>query len=162
MINLIRNIYTCIAVNYVDPSGHYAVALYTLVKIVAGGVVFYVSYSTWKRRRIKTRYAGRRVTFKTRISIWLTWRAANRIMHSKGKGKKKKQSKMSEKEKSSDTPSWADGHNPKAGENGNAYAKREMDQRYGKGKWKRKGRQGHEYSELKKWADRGYRYKKRR
>lgn len=127
MINLIRNIYTCIAVNYVDPSGHYAVALYTLVKIVAGGVVFYVSYSTWKRRRIKTRYAGRRVTFKTRISIWFTWRAANRIMHSKGKGKKKKQSKMSEKEKSSDTPSWADGHNPKAGENGNAYAKREME-----------------------------------
>ena len=149
-------------INHVDPSGHYAVALYTLVKVVAGGVVFYVSYSTWKRRRIKTRYAGRRVTFKTRISIWLTWRAANRIMHSKGKGKKKKQSKMSEKEKSSDTPSWADGHNPKARENGNAYAKREMDQRYGKGKWKRKGRQGHEYSELKKWADRGYRYKKRR
>ena len=37
-----------------------------------------------------------------------------------------------------------------------------MDQRYGKGKWKRKGRQGHEYSELKKWADRGYRYKERR
>ena len=149
-------------INHVDPSGHYAVALYTLVKVVAGGVVFYVSYSTWKRRRIKTRYAGRRVTFKTRISIWLTWRAANRIMHSKGKGKKKKQSKMSEKEKSSDIPSWADGHNPKAGENGNAYAKREMDQRYGKGKWKRKGRQGHEYSELKKWADRGYRYKKKR
>ena len=114
-------------INHVDPSGHYAVALYTLVKVVAGGVVFYVSYSTWKRRRIKTRYAGRRVTFKTRISIWLTWRAANRIMHSKGKGKKKKQSKMSEKEKSSDTPSWADGHNPKAGENGNAYAKREME-----------------------------------
>ena len=114
-------------INHVDPSGHYAVALYTLVKVVAGGVVFYVSYSTWKRRRIKTRYAGRRVTFKTRISIWLTWRAANRIMHSKGKGKKKKQSKMSEKEKSSDTLSWADGHNPKAGENGNAYAKREME-----------------------------------
>ena len=114
-------------INHVDPSGHYAVALYTLVKVVAGGVVFYVSYSTWKRRRIKTRYAGRRVTFKTRISIWLTWRAANRIMHSKGKGKKKKQSKMSEKEKSSDTPSWADGHNPKAGENGNAYVKREME-----------------------------------
>ena len=153
-------------INHVDPSGHYAVALYTLVKVVAGGVVFYVSYSTWKRRRIKTRYAGRRVTFKTKISIWLTWRAANRIMHSKSKAKsntkKKGESKKSEKEKSSDTPSWADGHNPKARENGNAYAKREMDQRYGKGKWKRKGRQGHEYSELKKWADRGYRYKKRR
>ena len=72
-------------VNYVDPSGHYAVALYTLVKIVAGGVVFYVSYSTWKRRRIKTRYAGKRVTFKTKISVWLTWRTFNRIMYSKSK-----------------------------------------------------------------------------
>ena len=74
-------------VNYVDPSGHYAVALYTLVKIVAGGVVFYVSYSTWKRRRIKTRYAGKRVTFKTKISVWLTWRTFNRIMYSKSKSK---------------------------------------------------------------------------
>ena len=88
-------------INHVDPSGHYAVALYTLVKVVAGGVVFYVSYSTWKRRRIKTRYAGRRVTFKTRISIWLTWRAVNRIMHSKSKAKsntkKKGESKRSQK-----------------------------------------------------------------
>ena len=42
-------------------------------------------------------------------------------------GKKIQKAKMSEKEKSSDTPSWADGHNPKAGENGNAYAKREME-----------------------------------
>ena len=149
-------------INHVDPSGHYAVALYTLVKVVAGGVVFYVSYSTWKRRRIKTRYAGRRVTFKTKISIWLTWRAANRIMHSKGKGKKKKQSKMSEKEKSSDRPSWARGEDPKEGENGNAYAKRMMDKLYGKGKWRRKGRQGRQYSELKKWADRGFRYKQGR
>ena len=83
----------------------FAVSPKSVYRYVAGGVVFYVSYSTWKRRRIKTRYAGRRVTFKTRISIWLTWRAANRIMHSKGKGKKKKLSKMSEKEKSSDIPS---------------------------------------------------------
>ena len=70
MINLIRNIYTCIAVNYVDPSGHYAVALYTLVKIVAGGVVFYVSYSTWKRRRIKTRYATRILNEKYGKGNW--------------------------------------------------------------------------------------------
>ena len=68
--NLIRNIYTCIAVNYVDPSGHYAVALYTLVKIVAGGVVFYVSYSTWKRRRIKTRYATRILNEKYGKGNW--------------------------------------------------------------------------------------------
>lgn len=57
-------------VNYVDPSGHYAVALYTLVKIVAGGVVFYVSYSTWKRRRIKTRYATRILNEKYGKGNW--------------------------------------------------------------------------------------------
>ena len=57
-------------VNYVDPSGYYAVALYTLVKIVAGGVVFYVSYSTWKRRRIKTRYATRILNEKYGKGNW--------------------------------------------------------------------------------------------
>jgi len=146
-------------INHVDPSGHYAVALYTLVKVVAGGVVFYVSYSTWKRRRIKTRYAGRRVTFKTKISIWLTWRAANRIMHSKSKAKsntkKKGESKRSQKERSTDVPSWLDKEPLKKGENGNAYATRKMNEHYGKGKWTRKGKQGKEYSELRKWGDRG-------
>ena len=94
-------------VNYVDPSGHYAVALYTLVKIVAGGVVFYVSYSTWKRRRIKTRYAGKRVTFKTKISVWLTWRTFNRIMYSKSNTKNKGESKKSKKERSTNAPEWS-------------------------------------------------------
>lgn len=94
MINLIRNIYTCIAVNYVDPSGHYAVA-------------FYVSYSTWKRRRIKTRYAGKRVTFKTKISVWLTWRTFNRIMYSKSNTKNKGESKKSKKERSTNAPEWS-------------------------------------------------------
>lgn len=101
MKNLIRNIYTCIVQTTSElcgPSGHYAVALYTLVKIVAGGVVFYVSYSTWKRRRIKTRYAGKRVTFKTKISVWLTWRTFNRIMYSKSKSKSNTKIKMNQKE----------------------------------------------------------------
>ena len=93
-------------INHVDPSGHYAVALYTLVKVVAGGVVFYVSYSTWKRRRIKTRYAGRRVTFKTKISIWLTWRAANRIMHSKSKAK----SNTKKKDQQTSQVGWIKSH----------------------------------------------------
>ena len=145
-------------INHVDPSGHYAVALYTLVKVVAGGVVFYVSYSTWKRRRIKTRYAGRRVTFKTKISIWLTWRAANRIMHSKSKAKsntkKKGESKRSQKERSTDVPSWLDKEPLKKGENGNAYATRKMNEHYGKGKWRKKGEQGRDYSKIRKWADR--------
>lgn len=30
-----------------------------------------------------------------------------------------------------------------------------MNKHYGRGKWKRQGRQGKEYSELRKWADRG-------
>ena len=145
-------------INHVDPSGHYAVALYTLVKVVAGGVVFYVSYSTWKRRRIKTRYAGRRVTFKTKISIWLTWRAANRIMHSKSKAKsntkKKGESKRSQKERTTDVPSWLDKEPLKKGENGNAYATRKMNEHYGKGKWRKKGEQGRDYSKIRKWADR--------
>ena len=145
-------------INHVDPRGHYAVALYTLVKVVAGGVVFYVSYSTWKRRRIKTRYAGRRVTFKTKISIWFTWRAANRIMHSKSKAKsntkKKGESKRSQKERSTDVPSWLDKEPLKKGENGNAYATRKMNEHYGKGKWRKKGEQGRDYSKIRKWADR--------
>lgn len=30
-----------------------------------------------------------------------------------------------------------------------------MNEHYGKGKWARKGEQGKEYSELRKWGDRG-------
>ena len=106
-------------VNYVDPSGHYAVALYTLVKIVAGGVVFYVSYSTWKRRRIKTRYAGKRVTFKTKISVWLTWRTFNRIMYSKSNTKNKGESKKSKKERSTNALEWSKYKKQKKGESKN-------------------------------------------
>ena len=100
-------------VNYVDPSGHYAVALYTLVKIVAGGVVFYVSYSTWKRRRIKTRYAGKRVTFKTKISVWLTWRTFNRIMYSKSKSKSNTKNKGESKKSKKDPQMHQSGQNIK-------------------------------------------------
>ena len=43
----------------------------------------------------------------------------------------------------------------KKGESGNEYAIRKMNEHYGKGKWTRKGKQGKEYSELRKWGDRG-------
>ena len=136
-------------VNYVDPSGHYAVALYTLVKIVAGGVVFYVSYSTWKRRRIKTRYAGKRVTFKTKISVWLTWRTFNRIMYSKSNTKNKGESKKSKKERSTNAPEWSKYKKQKKGESKKQYATRILNEKYGKGNWG-KG-PGSEYSRIIKY-----------
>ena len=46
-------------VNYVDPSGHFAAAMYTVIKLVlVGGAVAYVSYSSWKNHSSKTKYAG--------------------------------------------------------------------------------------------------------
>ena len=61
----------------------------------------------------------------------------------------------SKKERATDIPSWAHGSRPKKGESGNEYAIRKMNEHYGKGKWTRKGKQGKEYSELRKWGDRG-------
>ena len=52
-------------VNYVDPSGHFAIAVPILVKLVlVGGVVIYVSYSRWKRHSPKIRYAGRKKLYQ--------------------------------------------------------------------------------------------------
>ena len=66
-------------VNYVDPSGHFAIAVPILVKLVlVGGVVIYVSYSSWKRHSPKTRYAGRKISYKNTIFRWI---AAKVIRH---------------------------------------------------------------------------------
>ena len=66
-------------VNYVDPSGHFAIAVPILVKLVlVGGVVIYVSYSSWKRHSPKTRYAGRKISYKNIIFRWI---AAKVIRH---------------------------------------------------------------------------------
>ena len=66
-------------VNYVDPSGHFAIAVPILVKLVlVGGVVIYVSYSRWKRHSPKIRYAGRKISYKNTIFRWI---AAKVIRH---------------------------------------------------------------------------------
>ena len=66
-------------VNYVDPSGHFAIAVPVLVKLVlVGGTVIYVSYSTWKDHSPKTRYAGRKISYKNTIFRWI---AAKVIRH---------------------------------------------------------------------------------
>ena len=106
-------------VNYVDPSGHFAIAVPYLVKLVlAGGTVIYVYYSTWKWHSPKTRYSGRRISHRTTIFKWIVARAirhrikkyaphetnktkANKEKHEKGDarrnrdqgGEKKKQKK---------------------------------------------------------------------
>ena len=63
-------------VNYVDPSGHFAIAVPVLVKLVlVGGTVIYVSYSTWKDHSPKTRYDGRRISYRSTIFRWIEAKA---------------------------------------------------------------------------------------
>ena len=63
-------------VNYVDPSGHFEIAVPVLVKLVlVGGTVIYVSYSTWKDHSPKTRYDGRRISYRSTIFRWIVAKA---------------------------------------------------------------------------------------
>ena len=64
-------------------------------------------------------------------------------------------SKASQKERSTQKPTWADGERPLPGESGRDFADRVLDKRYGKGNYK-KG-PGSEHNWLKKWGDRGAR-----
>ena len=61
--------------------------------------------------------------------------------------------RKSEKEKSTDRPSWAKGLRPNSGESGKEFAKRIMDELYGKGNYDKGPRS--DYNKLKKWGDRG-------
>ena len=65
------------------------------------------------QRRIKTRYAGKRVTFKTKISVWLTWRTFNRIMYSKSKSKSNTKNKGESKKSKKDPQMHQSGQNIK-------------------------------------------------
>ena len=68
--------------------------------------------------------------------------------------KGKKQTKPDGKARSTNKPSWAAGEEPEDGENGKEYAKRMMDEKYGKGNWPKTEQQNREYSQLKKYGDR--------
>ncbi|HYF34257.1 MAG TPA: hypothetical protein VD994_03115 [Prosthecobacter sp.] len=57
------------------------------------------------------------------------------------------------KEGSKDIPSWARGRRPQENENGDQYARRLMDEQYGKDKWTPKDR---EFRLLKKFGDRSF------
>ena len=58
------------------------------------------------------------------------------------------------KEAANDAPSWAKGNRPRKGENGKDFAKRLMDEKYGKDNYD-KG-PGSEFNKIKKWGDRGF------
>jgi hypothetical protein len=62
---------------------------------------------------------------------------------------------MSNPAKKNDIPSWAEGERPYVGENGKAFAKRLLDEKYGTGNWK-KG-PGTEYNKIRKWGDSAFR-----
>ena len=67
---------------------------------------------------------------------------------------KKPVSGKSGKEAAKDVPSWAKGNRPYKDENGNAFAKRLLDERYGPGNYY-KGTKT-EYNQIRKWGDRGF------
>ncbi len=67
---------------------------------------------------------------------------------------KKKRSGLSGKEAASDAPSWAKGQTPYAGENGDAFATRLLDEKYGVGNWTKGS--GTEHNQLQKWGDRAF------
>lgn len=71
----------------------------------------------------------------------------------------KKSKKGTGKEKASDAPSYVKNHpegRPYEGESHDKFAERMMDAQYGKGNWTRKGKQGGDYSKIKKYASRGF------
>ena len=112
--------------------------------VVVGGYAVYKGGS-WIYKKIKKVVKKKKIKGKS-------------VRYSKSKAKSgtrnKKKSKTSKKEKADDPPSWARKEKPRKGENGNQYAKRKMDERYGRGRWTKKGTKAREYSKLKKWADR--------
>lgn len=63
--------------------------------------------------------------------------------------------RLSGKEGAKQAPSWARGQRPYVGEKGRDFAKRLMDEQYGRGNWER-DRQS-EFNKLKKYGDRNFR-----
>jgi hypothetical protein len=80
-------------------------------------------------------------------------KSVNQASNSKPQFKVTK-SGLSDAEKKNDVPSWARSARPYVGENGNAFAKRLLDDKYGSGKWK-KGATS-EHNRIKKWGDNAF------
>jgi hypothetical protein len=94
--------------------------------------------------------------YNIEVEEWHTYYVSDLdvLVHNKATGPFKKPTSGTGKEKSNDIPSWAEGERPYVGENGRDFAKRLLDERYGAGNYKKRG--SGEYSQLKKWGDRGF------
>ncbi len=67
---------------------------------------------------------------------------------------KKSKSHISDKEGAKNAPSWAKGNRPYKNESGNDFATRLLDEKYGKGNY-RKGPKS-EFDQIKKWGNRAW------
>ncbi|MCP3658867.1 MAG: hypothetical protein GY830_00525, partial [Bacteroidetes bacterium] len=67
---------------------------------------------------------------------------------------KKSKTKLSAKERASNAPDWAKQYKPRIDEDGKAFAKRLMNEKYGAGNYKKGSKT--EFSEIQKWADRHF------
>ena len=63
--------------------------------------------------------------------------------------------RLSGKEAAKDAPSWARGQRPYVGENGRDFAKRLMDEKYGRGKWEQNHQD--EFDKITKYGNRHFR-----
>ncbi len=68
---------------------------------------------------------------------------------------RKRKKGLSKKEKKDDIPGWAEVARPRVGEDGKAAAKRYLDEKYGEGKWSKRGPRS-EFSELQKFFDKAF------
>ena len=64
------------------------------------------------------------------------------------------ESKISDKEGAKDPPDWARGNRPYKHESGKDFAKRLMEEQYGKGNYDKGPRS--EFNKIKKWGDRSF------
>lgn len=72
----------------------------------------------------------------------------------KNKKFKVKKPGVSGKDGATDVPGWARGYRPYVSENGKQFAKRIMDQKYGKGNYKTGPTS--EFNQIRKWCDRSF------
>ncbi len=119
-------------VMYIDPDGNYPAVI----------GVFYIPY------------VGQVLLLATGVvvMVYITYRAISWIAKKvRALYSKSKKSKASKKQKATDVPSWAKGKRPHHGENGNEFAKRLCDDRFGPGNYK-KG-PGSDFNKIKKLGD---------